>query len=257
MPLGATAGGGTSLACGFAALPGYRAGSRLGEPAAPSGPSPVLWEFPPQLCPSDWWEMLGPTRWHPRVCPCSGSQAQSGTCFFGGLACGTTAGPALVLLFLSIPGLHTAGRRLAHPGGCRIDQLNAELMMRVAEPGAWGHCRGHSCSLSCSCQEVSSCPQACPGLPVCAVLQLWLPAPTLPVPVLLVPTLLLSMLPVPTSPRGAGGNSPWLQSSQLPPAPEVRGTRVLVPPQCALWEAVPALPDSRAQRAGALCPLQP
>lgn len=27
--------------------------------------SPVLWEFPPQLCPSGWRELLGPSRWHP------------------------------------------------------------------------------------------------------------------------------------------------------------------------------------------------
>lgn len=138
------------------------------------------------------------------------------------------------LCCLSCPFL--ACTRLAHPGGCRIDQLNAELMMREAEQGAWGHCRGHSCSLSCSCQGGSSCPQACRGLPVCAMLQLPLPCQW------------------PTSQRGTGGSSPWLQSSQLPPAPEVRGTRVLVPPQCALWEAVPALPDSRAQRVGAFCP---
>lgn len=47
-------------------------------------------------------------------------------------------GHHFVLPFLSIPGLHKAGTRLAHPGGCRIDQLNAELMMREAEPGALG-----------------------------------------------------------------------------------------------------------------------
>lgn len=77
VPLGATAGGGTSLAHGFAALPGYRAGSGLGEPAAPSRPAPVpiLWEFPPQLYPSDWWKLLGRTRWHPWVWHYSVSQA--------------------------------------------------------------------------------------------------------------------------------------------------------------------------------------
>lgn len=100
--------------------------------------SPVLWEFPPQLCPSGWRELLGPSRWHPRGWHCSGSQTQSGTWVFDGLVCGTMAGPPLVLPFLSIPGLHTAGTRLAHPCGCRIDQLNAELMMREAEPGALG-----------------------------------------------------------------------------------------------------------------------
>lgn len=41
MPPGATAGGGTSLACGFAVLPGHRAGSGLSEPTAASGNAPV------------------------------------------------------------------------------------------------------------------------------------------------------------------------------------------------------------------------
>lgn len=66
------------------------------------------------------------------------------------------------------------------------------------------------------------------------MLQLWLPGPTLLAPVLLVPTLLASTLPVPTSHRGAGGISPWMQSSQFPPALVVRGTWVLVPTQCVL-----------------------
>lgn len=41
MPPGATAGGGTSLACGFAALPGHRAEFGMSEPTAPSGNAPV------------------------------------------------------------------------------------------------------------------------------------------------------------------------------------------------------------------------
>lgn len=174
VPLGATAGGGTNLAHAFAALSGHRAGSGLGEPAAPSRttPSPCPMGIPP----CDWEELLGPTRWHSRCWHCSGSQAPSRTCFFD--VCGTMAGLPLMLAFLSIPGLHTAGRRLAHPGGCRIDQLNAELMMREVEQGALGTLQRPLYSFSCSCQKGSSCPQACPGLPVCAMLQLWLPVPT-------------------------------------------------------------------------------
>lgn len=219
VPLGATAGGGTNVAHAFAALSGHRAGSGLGEPAAPSRttPSPCPMGIPP----CDWEELLGPIRWHSRCWHCSGSQAPSRTCIFD--VCGTMAGLPLMLAFLSIPGLHTAGRRLAHPGGCRIDQLNAELMMREAEQGALGTLQRPLYSFSCSCQKGSSCPQA--GLPVCAMLQLWLPVPTL-----LVPT-----VSVPTSQRGAGGIPPWMQSSQLPPALEVRGTLgACVPSMCPL-----------------------
>lgn len=68
-------------------------------------------------------------------------------------------------------GRHTAGAQPAHPRGCRIDQLNGELMagaplrrgsgsaaaIEEVEPGSPGHCprgrcKSHSCSSSRGCR---------------------------------------------------------------------------------------------------------
>lgn len=72
--------------------------------------SPIRWEFPTQLRPRDWRELLGPTRWHPRGWYCSGSRAQFRTWFLMGLCVVLWQGHHLCRL--SCPFL--ACTRLAH-----------------------------------------------------------------------------------------------------------------------------------------------
>ena len=74
-----------------------------------------------------------------------------------------------------------------------------------------------------------------PTLPVPTLPMPTLPVPTLPVPMLPVPTLPVPTLPVPTLPvlaaqRSTGDISLRVQSSQLPPAPGVRGKGVTLLP---------------------------
>lgn len=137
-----------------------------------------------------------------------------------------------------------------------------------AEPGALGHgprgcCKSQSWSSSHGhgCWEGVSCPQAglvhvwaqssvclcmmlqhcwlCSGEQRCLLgttcdcIPHWAQGPRTVCglhPCLMVPTLL-----VPTAQRGARGISVRVHSSQLPPAPGVRGKRVTLPSPCASW----------------------